>query len=251
MDHGYHAYRFGGGGERLQTAQMANMAVPLTLACWFRPSLLSGSMELFSIQNTQGGTSGNAHRLNCNGTTALRAIQTGNTSNGIATAGAPVVGRWQHACGVFASNSSRTAYLNGVPGSANTTALVSTAASAYAILGRFDNGANNLFKGAVALPWVWNAALTATEVAALAAGVPPWMVRPEAAIHGWAFLHGGQRDRYSSFLIVPAGGVVAIEDGPPLSLRHDADWPAVAAATSSRGYLFLQTSGGFLSLVAA
>ncbi len=75
---------------------------------------------------------------------------------------------WSHACGVFINGTSRAVYLNG--GSKGT----NTGESEYAVLdkfiigGRIQDGASGLYmSGKIACAFVWNRALTDSEVALL------------------------------------------------------------------------------------
>lgn len=231
MDHPFRSYGFTGGGESLQVASISSPSPPLTIACWFRASKLSGSTELVNFSDSFSSTL-HAYRLNLNGTTAVRAISTASGSSAIATGPAPTTGRWMHALASFAASNSRTAYLNGVPGSANTTSSTPTSPNKMNI-GRYDTAAGLIFTGQVALPWAWGATLTADEIRALAAGALPWEIRPGAALTGWAFRHGDMRGRVGSIMLQTAGGAPYLGDGPPVAIRRYSNWPAIAAAAAT------------------
>jgi hypothetical protein len=87
-----------------------------------------------------------------------------------------------HAAATVSSTNSRKAYFNGVAGSDNTTNIDSSDSTFdYISIGtRFASGVAGLpHSGWIAWPAVWNVALSADEIAALAAGYSPLLIRPQ------------------------------------------------------------------------
>ncbi len=86
---------------------------------------------------------------------------------------------WHHVVGIFTSSSSRTVYLDG--GNSNTE---STAKAAVTPLDRISIGCSadstpyGYIDGRVAECAIWDAALDASEIAALADGISPESIRP-------------------------------------------------------------------------
>jgi len=101
------------------------------------------------------------------------------------SASATTVNTWHHAAGVFASSTSRTAYLDGVAGAENTT-NIGTQATATAInvgARTASGGVAAYFNGDIAEFGIWNAALTAAEIASLAKGMTCDKVRPQSLVY--------------------------------------------------------------------
>lgn len=151
---------------------------PLTMACWFKPSNVSGttSKSLMCIDNSVNLSSFMLLR-SVGGTGQASALTTfdGGTSPASTTAGGATNGVWHHYAGVFASNASRTAYLDGVAATTNTDTLnVGT-------LGRTTIGivwAIQYAEGDIAEAAFWNVALSAAEILALSRGYSPLFIRP-------------------------------------------------------------------------
>src|SRR4051794_13511326 len=92
-------------------------AVPLTLACWYKPASLPGSNQ--TLICLDDGSASNFFALRVTATTGT--INATCTPSGSAsTVSAASVGTWVHCGAVFASTTSRTPYLNGTAGAADT-----------------------------------------------------------------------------------------------------------------------------------
>jgi hypothetical protein len=109
------------------------------------------------------------------------ADNTGVSGNATTTTGYSS-GVWTHACGVVSSNTSRTSYING--GSSGTDSTnIPVAPTIQASIGNqrfssFPSGAS-FATGLIAEVGIWNAALTADEIASLAKGMTCDKIRPQ------------------------------------------------------------------------
>jgi hypothetical protein len=175
------AYNFNGTDQHLTVASTPVTSVPLTLACWFNPDSITTNGVLLQIHD---GTALNRFGLVILGTFAgdpVRAacIQGGLEGSADSTTGY-TAGTMQHACGVFASNSSRTVFLNGGSSATSTSLIAPSGVNAIDIGRRLNSGVGGLFfDGKLAEVGIWNAALTAAEVASLARGMTCDKVRPQ------------------------------------------------------------------------
>ena len=97
----------------------------------------------------------------------------------IITTTAAAVDAWHHVVFVETSNVSRVSYLNGTAGTPNTT---DRAPASVDTLGVGNRGLVNQWTGRLAEVSVWDAALSAPEVAALAKGYSPAMIRPGSLV---------------------------------------------------------------------
>ena len=94
-------------------------------------------------------------------------------------------GVWGHACGVFASSTSRIVYSNGSAGSEETTDNDASPQNwnALYIGARYVSGTLSLYHtGVIAEPAIWSVALTADEISLLASGYSPLFVRPQSLV---------------------------------------------------------------------
>ena len=160
------------------------------------------------------------------------AIQvTAEAGGGIAVSGSGyTINTWHHAGGVFATSTSRTAYIDGVAGSANTTSTTQAGLDNTTI-GYLDIDSNfNFMSGRIAEAAIWNVVLTSDEMAVLAKGYSPLFVRPESLVGYWPL-----RGRYSPEIDVVGAadmtvtGAVAA-DHPRILLPGAARTVAVADA---------------------
>lgn len=180
------AYEFNGTSQYLNTASAPVTAAPLTLACWFYPNNVTATMALMSVTDNAEVNS-NRFSLFANGAIAgdpVEAFAQGAAASGTAqtTAGFSA-NSWNHACGVFTSTSSRTSYLNGGNAGTNATTAIPSGVDRVRVAARFSSGVVGLYlSGRLAEIGIWNAALTADEVAALADGMTCDKVRPQSLV---------------------------------------------------------------------
>jgi hypothetical protein len=176
------AYEFNGTSQSLQTASAPVSTLPITMACWFNSTSDTSAQTLISIANSTGAFGG--ARLIAEGSQAGDPIRADYTSVGTAfarTTSGYTANNWHHACGVYTSTSSRSAYLDGGSSATDTSFILTEFASnALTIAGRLNNGTIGLFAvGRIAEVGIWNAALTAAEIASLAKGMTCDKVRPQ------------------------------------------------------------------------
>jgi hypothetical protein len=230
------ARTFNGTSDWGSSSTAAVTACPLTMAWYGKPSsVAAGSKELFCLLGPTT-TSTNSFRLNQNGSTAFRAIQMGNSVNGIATAGTPGTSAYQSVVGVFTSNSSRTCYVDGVAGSTDTTAITPNNVPTATRVGRYDTATPNFWGGDAEYTALWNIALSADDCAMLAAGVFPLLVRPDALTRlDWMVGPGATADRDLIGGVAGQLGYIGttIVGGPVIYMPRGLYVPCPAAAAPS------------------
>jgi hypothetical protein len=99
---------------------------------------------------------------------------------------------WSHMGGKV-DTASRIAYLDGVAGTPATTSVAISAHTSFAIFGNLDNGAEGNGKGAEAA--VWSSALDASEMAALAKGFSPLLIKLSTLVGYWPILGNDSPER--------------------------------------------------------
>lgn len=174
------AYDFNGTNQYLEvSAAVANR--PCTMAAWAYLDTTAGSAK--DICSVSSKTALAVLRLNVNTGGQFRIADQGNV-NAVANGGTMSANVWNHYAGVFASGASRTAYTNGVAGAENTTS-VATITPTVTSIGAWFEGTNNpiqFFDGRIAEIGIWNAALTAAEIASLAKGMTCDKIRPQSLV---------------------------------------------------------------------
>jgi hypothetical protein len=136
----------------------------------------------FSLARSTGQ---GAFRINITGATMLaqRVDDTGAASTSSSTTVANTIGTWYHAAAVFLpSGQNVTGYINGIAGTPATNAGATLSTLDRVVVGaRLSAGTPGLFfDGELAEIGVWNAALTAKEIAGLAKGFRNRTTRPSA-----------------------------------------------------------------------
>jgi hypothetical protein len=173
------AYNFNGINQYMSCpAPMTGQ--PMTMAAWMTWSGGSGTNRR---PLTLGDTTGSHRRGFLLGTTNNFALAdagaTATVSSG--NAGFPAQNVWFHGAGVFNSATSRTAYFNGGnPTTSTANRGTQVAPNELTLWAGYMTGVlGGYTSGLIAEVGIWNAALTAAEIASLAKGMTCDKVRPQ------------------------------------------------------------------------
>jgi hypothetical protein len=172
------AYQFNGTNQRL-SASAPVTAAPLTVACWFRAANVTHDASLITLVGSPGYFALLAEGAFAGDPVTISDNHTGPAALARTTAGFSA-NTWTHACGVRNSTTSRTVYLNGGNSATNTQSKTPLNINECNI-GSFNSGALFL-NGMIAEVGIWDAALTAAEIASLANGMTPDKIRPQSLV---------------------------------------------------------------------
>jgi len=180
------AYNFNGTNQYLSTVSAPASGAPMTLALWIFRTSTAINQSVVSV-GANAGTHRNQINLRSGSSPAfaVEAIAIGATATSRAvTSSATTANQWDHVCCVYSSATSRFAYLNGSASAEDTTNVGSqNAATGLQVATRIANNATgNLTQGLMAEVGIWDVALTADEVASLAAGMTCDKVRPQSLV---------------------------------------------------------------------
>lgn len=204
------AYDWDGTDDYMEAPLGANYDVPKTLACWFNSDSTNVNRHLVGLYAGTVGTleaPSLALRITSTALVQARSDNTGG-SNASSTTATYSLNTWHHGAAVFASSSSRTAYLDGVAGTENTTTRATGGALDNLILGS-NSGATLDYNGRLAEIAVWDVALDAAEIAALAKGFRPSLIRPHKLLWYLPLVREIQEVR-SGLAITSSGPIVAV-----------------------------------------
>ena len=162
----------------LRATSLASLTFPFTISCQFNPTNITQNMVLAAISDSTGA---NRAVMVLGGALAGDPIRIDVLGGGAADSTAAFTANaWQHACGVWTSTTSRTVYLNGGNSSTSTVSVVQQITDRVIIGMRTSSSVNGLFMdGLIAEVGIWNAALTAAEIASLAKGMTCDKIRPQ------------------------------------------------------------------------
>lgn len=211
--------------HRLTRTAAPITAFPFTLASWIRPvSITDGGFHV-ALSLVKAGSVGGASFASLyqhNGD--VQAWMTGSGSGGASIVTGLTAGVWGHAAAVYTSVASRTAYVNGTAGTPETSSQATLTFDTIQIGADYYVGgpvANDFFDGDLAEAGIWSVALDAAEIAALAKGFDPRLIRPQSLVAYWP-IHGNnspELDRWKNGYDLTLTGTPAKADSPRLYLR--------------------------------
>lgn len=188
-----HAGRtFNGSDQYLSVASTAVSAAPHTMHCAFNVANVTANHTFLSIADTAGDV--DYFRLYAAGADAgdfvkYDARTTGNLRTAT-TSAAFSASTWHTATAVAVDASDRTVYLDGANGGTSAISVTPAGLDSMAI-GRLERATpTNFCNGTIAEVAIWNAALNASEVAALAKGFSPRLIRPQSLVCYVPLLNG-------------------------------------------------------------
>ena len=215
---------------------------PLTMACWFKTGTTGAFDVVMEITGDAGSlTKGWLLEIGGDGDRYVYAEKFGSgTNTGVyAKSSAPyTAGSWQHATAVFASSTSRKAYVNGGNAGTDTTDKTTGTTATRTMFGssyRYDNP----FDGDIAEAAVWNVELTADEIASLSKGVSPLLIRPGALVAYWPMIgrYSPEIDRKSGIALTIYNGASTSDHPPVIYPRRQVRSPASSALAPISGSL--------------
>lgn len=176
----------GGANSWFQATPFGQITPPLSLACWFNVPDVTANYLLLGLGNP---ATGERIAIQASGNVAgdpVRAIHSdvSNTAVALTTTGF-AANTWNHATGVFRTNSTRRVFLNGAGEGADATARGSVATLRATVGRNPNNSAIDVLNGLVAHGAIWGKALELDEVRALASGIHPLRVAPSALVGFW------------------------------------------------------------------
>ena len=204
--------------NRYATSSTPVTGVPFTVACWYKPATVTANQVLFNIG--VAGSSANMHEIYF-GTTSKNLFANSQTGSvGQSSSGTNTIttaGTWYHCAGVYTSTTSRLAYVNGTAGTADTTSVTPAGLDAcYIGVQRFSGSFAGYCNGDLAEVALYSAALTDAEVASLAAGYSPLLVRPQSLVGYWPlFARATNEEDWTGGRAGTPNGTPAAADHPP------------------------------------
>ncbi len=172
------SYTFvGASAQYLSTTTTPVTAPPFSVAVWFQVVSTTVGSTLFSL-GASGDDFINRYQITPNSDGSMSFTANGGSASFAVAGSIAAANTWYHGGGVSSSTSSRIAYFNGVPATANTATVTPTAIDSIRI-GTRAAATTPKFDGKVAEIAIWDFGLTDAEMAALAKGYSPLFIKPE------------------------------------------------------------------------
>lgn len=204
----------------LRNTDFPGIGTPLTLACktWCDEDGTSFQCPL-SVGDNSGGNYWGLALMMAGAGDPLRAYTRSAGGNVSAEQAGVKVNGWSHCAGVYASDSSRYAYVDGVKSSEQTSTITPNTPDRVKI-GSMA-GTSYYYSGLIRSAGVWTAALTDAEILRLAKGEHPRTVRPESLIFHLDMLKRDLRDDIGHLLMSENGSIVLSGNNPRIFKKYD------------------------------
>lgn len=231
--------------QYLEYATAIVTAYPFTMAAWFNSTSVAVDQSIMSLADAAG--TGEIWHLTARGTVGGDPVQFTSRAGGVNSVAGTAAGfsanTWHHACGVGASATDRTVYIDGGNPGTNVTSSTPSGLDATTI-GRISSSSPTFyFGGRIAEAAIWNVALDAAEVAALAKGFSPRLIRPASLLAYWPLIgnYDPEIDLRAGQALTVTGATVGDHPRIIQARRRESFWVQPAAA----GGLARFIGGGF------
>lgn len=206
---------------------------PISMTGWFKTTNIDAESKTV-VSITSRGNPGNRFALYLRGSSTTVAAIARSSVSAIAQSSTTysTSGVWQHAGGLFTSDTSRAAIHQGALGTAETSTITITGVNSTTIGAQDQATYVNFADGSLAEIGVYNVALEADEWAALGDGVSPLLVRPASLVLYVPFLGGANTDMIggTSWTV---GGTPTTDTHPAVIMPHNGLLVPAAAAVST------------------
>jgi hypothetical protein len=181
------AYNFTAASSQYLTAPISTatrITGAITLAAWIKSTGVYNSPVGRVMSRGSAAVDGRSYtlELNSSGQVSSNMNRTGLTGNNFVTTGTTVVGtNARHIAATFSPSTFSRVYLDGSQDAERTSGVPASIAdlNLYGLSFGGLPGASLFFNGTIAEVGIWNAALTAAEIASLAKGMTCDKIRPQ------------------------------------------------------------------------
>jgi hypothetical protein len=214
-----------GSSEYLSYAEALVTVTPLTFACWFKPDSLTVHKAIISICDSGGDVKYFLlWALSAASGQKIRADVRESGINNVAYSASTYSNNvWQHAGGVFRGGGLTVqAFLGGVGGPTDVMTAAPAGLDRTGIGCLYRASIGYYMSGCIAEVGIWAAALTSAEMAALAAGYAPSLVRPDK-LRAYIPMRRGlaSSDKHPIYNYEPLGDPLSFsENGTPETAAH-------------------------------
>lgn len=197
------------GSQYLESTSVPVTEPPFSIACWFYVTDTTSAHRLVDLSSATGVNYFSLHARGDQPGDPIQAITDSFVvpAGTAATSSAYSANTWQHAAAVFAASNSRAAYLNGGAKGTDATDRSPAGVNRFCVNRLYYAGTGyGGMSGRICHLAVWSVALADDDVASLAAGFCPLLVRPASLVAYWPFggFHGDyDRDLVGGYNLTP------------------------------------------------
>jgi hypothetical protein len=217
-------------------------AAPFTIAAWVYP-VANAWMTIFSFGDVD--VADQYWSLERFQQTAYYRARAG-ASTVVQTTDTTAENVWVHFCAVETSNVSRAVFIDGGDKTTDVTDRSPAGADNMKIGVSPDSTPQAYMDGRVAELGFWNVALTDSEVATLAIGVSPLMIRPASLAAYWPLIRDEDQDRIGGYDMTAFNAPTVAAHMPKLLLPRPALYVPGAAAAAPAAAIMNQMQFGNL-----
>jgi len=198
--------------QYLQAAGVPVSSVPVSLVCWGYP----GNTTLaYLICFADTSVPDHTFRLGWNNSTLAAIAYCSGGSDGFAlSSSGGSSGAWHHFAAVFAATNDRRAFFDGGNKGTNSSSVTPAGLDGCSIGRACDSTPGYYTTGRIAEAAAYSAALTDAEVAVLALGICPLLVRPASLAAYWPLVRNEDQDRVGDYNMT-AYNSPTVEAHPP------------------------------------
>lgn len=179
---------FNGSSDKLAISSALVTSTPFTASVWFFIDNTTANGALFSLGNN--ATNNQRMYSDCRGSEAgppadpvlVQHLDNALTAGNARTTAGYSATTWHHFAGVWTSSTSRTVYLDAGNSATDTTSVSTTTVNVTGLGVLERQTPSNFFPGDLAEFGLWSVVLSTDEIAALAKGVSPQMIRPQSLV---------------------------------------------------------------------
>lgn len=195
---------------------------PLSVAAWVYPETDPGTQTIVNICDSADLTDYHWLFLSLSSGSRVVAQTRDDTSNeGAETTTTYSTGVWNHVAGLWASTSSRAAYLNGGSKGTDTTTIAPAPNRMRVGHTYMGNPYEAPMDGRICQLGIWNLALTDQDVAALAKGFSPLLVSPEGLVMYYPLFRTDQ-DFVGGYNLTPVNSPTWANNAPKIIMPRPA-----------------------------
>lgn len=163
----------------------------------------------------------------------------GTSSAGTTSTGLVSANTWHHAAGVFTSDSSRSAFIDGGNKATNSDSRTAVSDIDGVNIGGLEfPGAQQELDGRLAEVGIWNVALTDAEIAILGDGYSPLLIRPQSLVFYLPFVGGSTVELIAGTSFTTNGTPTKGVDHPPIIYPGASNVYVPSAAAVYHKYFF-------------